>query len=266
MSKLKFTTIGQAKKLTGLSYIGGINVSGKIIKARKVNKTITYCVYLAPESTSGYNVCSHSTPECRKGCLATSGRAAIEIWSHSNMIHDCRVKKTKLFHEEQEFFMQWLMAEINSHSKLAIANGYDFAVRLNGTSDIDWASLKINIFDAMPHINFYDYTKNPNKFYNKPENYSLTLSYTGRNWDKCKELLDNGFNVAMVFNSPSHKPIPTSFEGYKVIDGDITDLRIKDEAGIIVGLHWKKIADAKLNDEVRNSCFVVQLDDKRVGY
>ncbi len=269
MAKLKFTTIGQAKKQTKLSYIGGINVSGKIIKARKINKTITYCVYLAPANTSGYNVCSGSTPECRKGCLATSGRAAIELWSNNNQIHDCRIKKTKLFYEQPEFFMQWLMAEIQGHYKLASSHGYDFAVRLNGTSDINWANVLHNgknIFDTMPHINFYDYTKVASKFNNKPSNYHLTLSYTGRNWEKCKVILEVGYNVAMVFNIKQQQPLPTMYQGYKIIDGDITDLRVKDEAGIIVGLHWKKIADPKLNEEVKNSIFVVQLQDKRCKY
>jgi hypothetical protein len=269
MNDLIFTTIANAKKQTNLSYIGGINVSQKIIKGRKVNNTITYCVYLAPAKTSGYEVCPNATIECKKGCLATSGRAAIELWSGSNQIHDCRINKTKLFFEQQTFFMNWLIAEITSHYNRAKKLGYEFAVRLNGTSDIDWANVKLNgknIFEIFPAISFYDYTKNPKKFENKPSNYHLTLSYTGKNWEKCKELLGLGVNVAMIFNIPNHKGLPIIFDGYKVIDGDITDVRVKDETGIIVGLHWKKIADAKLNEEVKNSCFVVQPNDIRITH
>ena len=76
---MNFTTISKAKKETGLSYLGKINISAKLAKNGKVNHQYTYGIYLAPANTSGYNVCSHSTPECRLGCLATSGRAGMEI-------------------------------------------------------------------------------------------------------------------------------------------------------------------------------------------
>ena len=72
---MKFTTIQQAKIQTGLSYLGNINISAKMIKNKKINHEYTYLIYLSPAKTSGYNVCTHSTNECRLGCLATSGHA-----------------------------------------------------------------------------------------------------------------------------------------------------------------------------------------------
>ena len=85
---MKFTTIAQAKKETGLSYLGGIATSAKIDHSRKYSHQYTYGLYLAPANVSGYNVCSHSTSECRLGCLNTSGRAGIEtnctkLWAKS---------------------------------------------------------------------------------------------------------------------------------------------------------------------------------------
>lgn len=108
---MEFTTIGNAKKLTGLSYLGGVNISQKIVKSQKVDKVMTYCLYLAPAKTSGYNVCPFSTPECRKGCLATSGRAKVELLSGISNIQNCRINKTKLFFEQQTFFMYRLILQ-----------------------------------------------------------------------------------------------------------------------------------------------------------
>lgn len=261
---MKFTTISNAKKQTGLAYLGGVNLSAKMIKNMKYSGTYTYSLYLSPANTSGYNACSHSTPECRRGCLATSGRAAIEIFSGINTIANARIKKTRLLFEHQEFFMQWLIADIEYHLKRAYQKGYKFSVRLNDTSDIDWANVKFNgqnIFEIFPDVQFYDYTKNHNKFENKPTNYHLTLSYTGRNWDKCKEVLAKGFNVAMVFNVKKETELPAKFDGFDVVNGDLTDNRIDDAKGVIIGLKWKRIADREAEKDVLNSCFVVSKDN-----
>ena len=138
---MEFTTIAAAKRLTGLSYLGGISTSAKISHSKEYSHQMTYGLYLAPASTSGHNVCSHSTPECRMGCLNTSGRAGIEIFSGHTMIQDCRVKKTKLFFDEPDFFMSWLIAEIKTAKAKAARKGYYFSVRLNCTSDIDRANV-----------------------------------------------------------------------------------------------------------------------------
>jgi len=43
-------------------------------------------------------------------------------------------------------------------------------------------------------------------------------------------------NVAVVFRN---KILPETYLGYKVINGDKTDLRFLDEKGVIVGLYAK---------------------------
>lgn len=261
---MKFTTRGAAKKQTNLSYLGGVNVSQKIIKSQKIDNVMTYCLYLSPAKTSGYQVCPFSTPECRKGCLATSGRAKMELRGGIDKIKNARILKTRLFFEQRDFFMDWLIAEIKAQFNLATKKNMGFVVRLNGTSDIDWQNIihnGKNIFEHFPNIQFYDYTKEYGKFKNIPQNYHLTLSYTGRNWDDCVKVLNNCGNVAMVFNIPDNKPLPTTFAGYDIIDGDITDMRVKDARGIIVGLHWKNIADKDINIEIKESIFAIQQDN-----
>lgn len=257
---MKFTTIANAKKQTGLSYIGGVSTSAKIMHSQEFSHQHTYAIYLSPAKLSGYQVCSHSTPECRLGCLNTSGRAGIEEFSGQSMIKNCRIKKTQLFFEETNFFMQWMIAEIINYRKRAARQGFFFSVRLNATSDIDWSKVYVNgknIFQIFHDVNFYDYTKNAGKFVEKASNYHLTLSYTGRNWNLCEVALQQGYNIAMVFNVKHESQLPLTYRGYQVINGDLTDYRIDDAKGIIVGLKWKRIANRIAEKQVLNSCFVV---------
>ena len=260
---MNFINRAKAVIQAGFTYIGAVNPSSKAKKNETVSGQHTYMVYLAPAKTSGYNVCSHSTPECRRGCLATSGRAGMELNAKKKVtrIEQARLKKTRLFYEQPEFFMAWMIAEIKAKQALAEKKNMGFSIRLNGTSDIDWQNVKVNgksIFEIFPDITFYDYTKNPNKFIGKPDNHHLTLSYTGRNWKACDAVLKQGVNVAVVFDVKRASDIPATFRGYDVINGDITDYRVDDAKGIIVGLKWKHIADKEAEAEVLNSCFVVK--------
>lgn len=267
MEIMNFKSIADAKRQTNLSYLGSINASAKLLKSGKVSHQYTYGLYLAPAETSGYNTCSHSTKECRLGCLNTSGRVAVEEFSGRNTILNARIKKTKLFYEQPEFFMQWLIADIEAKQAKAQKDGYFFSVRLNCTSDIDWQNVRVNgqnIFEIFPDVSFYDYTKSNLKLINIAPNYHLTLSYTGRNWNACKTALKNGINIAMVFNVKKESELPTEFAGYNVVNGDLTDFRISDAKGIIVALKWKRIANRQVEKQVLNSCFVVNpLTDNR---
>jgi hypothetical protein len=260
---LQFTTISQAKKDTGLSYIGGVNLSAKMLHSKKESHQYTYIIYLAPAKESGYQVCPNATKECKMGCLATSGHAGMELQAGTDRIKNARIKKTRLFFEHNEFFMEWVIEEIKKARAKAQKDGFYFSVRLNGTSDIDWQNAMFkgyNLFQIFPDVQFYDYTKSVKKYVNKPDNYHLTFSYTGRNWDKCKALLEDGNNVAIVFNVKSEKLLPAMYKGYKVINGDLTDYRINDAKGIIVGLKWKRIGNKEAEKQVLNSCFVVKPD------
>lgn len=257
----QFTSTANATKETGLSYLGNINSSAKTVKSKKVSHQYTYAIYLAPAKQSGYNLCSYSTHECRLGCLVTSGRAGMEIKAGLSKIHNCRVKKSRLFMENQDYFMAWMIAEIKRYKAKAEKDGFYFSVRLNATSDIDWDRVIYKgdtIFEIFPDVAFYDYTKNSHKFYKMPANYHLTFSHTGYNWTNCVALLKKGYNVAVVFNVKDEKDLPKTWRGYKVINGDLTDYRISDGKGIIVGLKWKNIGDTEVNEQIKKSMFVVQ--------
>ncbi len=259
MNTMKFTTIGNAKKVTGLSYLGSVASSSKIAKGLKYNE-MTYILYLAPAEQSGYNVCPGSTAECREACLTESGHNRIDV--KKNAINKARIKKTKLFFEHREFFMGWLVTEINKARNDAFAKGYTFSVRLNGTSDIQPTLFKFNgkvIFDVFNEVTFYDYTKVANRFklLNKYSNYDLTYSFSGYNMLQSLELLENNKGrVAMVFEG---KQLPKSFMGYKVIDGDEYDMRHLDETGVIVGLKFKFV---RTKIDTAHNKFIIPMDSK----
>jgi len=249
---MKFTTLAAARRLTGLSYLGGINKSVKHLKAGKFGE-LTYALYLAPAKTSGYEVCPGRTKECTLLCLNESGLNTMVQSIKGDVINDSRITKTKLFFEHREFFMEWMIAEIKAAQRKAIRMTYAFSVRINNTSDISPEDFQLNgqnILQMFPEVQFYDYTKVASrvdlmKIY---KNYDVTFSYTGYNLTACQEMLLNKIRVAVVF-----KNVPENFMGYPVIDGDENDLRYRDEA-VIIGLKYKRVR-AKLNTNVK---FVIQ--------
>ena len=129
MSTMKFTTLKNAVKEGGVSYIGNVSSSAKIIKNEKFNE-LTYIIYLAPANLSGYEVCPMRTEECTKGCLHESGHNKIDV--KKNRINNARITKTHLFFQQREFFMDWVYAEIKRYKKQADKRSMKFSVRLNG--------------------------------------------------------------------------------------------------------------------------------------
>lgn len=254
---MKYTTLGSAKKLTGLSYLGSVGLSSKMAKGLKYNEA-TYILYLAPADSSGYEVCPLRTKECTLACLNESGRNKIDV--KENRINNARIKKTKLFFEDREFFMGWLIDEIRREKKKAESVGMTFSVRLNGTSDLDPTTFKLdgkNILEWFPETMFYDYTKIKKRFnlLEKYPNYDLTFSFSGHNMADCIELLDTKKGrVAMVFEG---NKLPIQWNGYEVIDGDLYDMRYVDDEGVIVGLKFKKVRN---KIDLKNNKFIIPMD------
>ncbi len=241
------------------AYIGGVNLTAKIAKGEKINMA-TYAVYFAPYNLSGHNVCAKATKECIMGCLNTSGRVKMDA---KNIIVNARINRTIAFYEHREKFMNLLVNEITLAKNKAKRDNMEFAVRLNGTSDLSPEIFKFfgqNILEVFPDVQFYDYTKilNRSRLVTKYPNYHLTFSYTGNNWDECETALSQGINVAAIFDTKKGKALPETFNGYKVIDGDLTDYRPLDEKSSIVGLRWKHIKDKVNNIAIQNSRFVIK--------
>jgi hypothetical protein len=248
-------------KAHGFSYLGSINSSSKIAKTDKVLDIDTFVLYLAPASLSGHNVCAKATKECITGCLNTSGRAKMQ--KSYITIMNARINKTKFFYDNREQFNAVLFNEVKLAKGRTERKGKNFAVRLNGTSDLNPVLFKHegkNILETYPDVQFYDYTKILNRIEvaKKHANYDLTFSFTGHNWSDCLIALENNVRVAVIFDIKAGQPLPETFNGFTVIDGDKYDYRPLDGKNVIVGLRWKNIANKQANTEIRNSPFVVQ--------
>lgn len=231
--------------------------NAKTIKGEKLGY-MTYILYMSPftANSKGINVCSHASKGCADSCLVGSGFGGM----YEN-VNKGRVAKTEYFLSSRVEFMFQLKSEIEKaikkHEGKAIVT-----FRLNGTSDLPYEKYKVfeggkNIFEMFPDVQFYDYTKNYLRFDKVlPSNYHLTFSRSETNHEKAMELLKRGFNVAMVFDK-----LPSTFEGFEVINADLDDLRFLDKKGVICGLKYKKMTGkggAEKNKVAFESGFVIR--------
>ena len=198
----------------------------------------TAILHLAPYKLSGKNVCPKASKECAAACLNTSGRGQM------GSVQKARLNKTNYFWTNKNAFLWDLSREIEQLKKRARNQGYKFAVRLNGTSDLPWHRMKLdgggNLMQLHPDVQFYDYTKVLNYLDHDLKNYHITFSDSGRNDADLIAAMDKGANVAIVFQDllPKRWRIShgTSCNDRRVINGDKHDLRFKDPSGVIVGL------------------------------
>jgi hypothetical protein len=203
-------------------------------KTRKGQKMgwLTAILYLVPAGQLGTkNLCPWAGA-CKQACLFNQGRGKM-----SN-VQKGRLRKTKLFEQDPQQFVDILASEIKKAVFWSASQGFRLSVRLNGTSDVAWE--KYGIQDRFPHVPFYDYSKGSHRIEKYlagklPENYSLTFSRDEQNGAKAASLAKRGANVAAVFR----EKLPEEWQGLPVLDGDINDLRFLDPAGHIVGLKAK---------------------------
>lgn len=189
----------------------------------------TAVLHLAPASMSGFQVCSFRSPGCEAACLHFAGGA-----HYQSRKDQSRIAKTQRFFKDRDGFMDQLVKEIAAHVRKMDRMGLRPAVRLNATSDLPWERIKGNPIEAMPEVQFYDYTAIPNR--NVPDNYHLTFSLKENNEQAAQAALDQGLNLAVVFPTAD---LPDTFWGLTVIEGDETDFRPGDPTPCIVGLKAK---------------------------
>jgi len=205
----------------------------------KMNKSgrPDYCLSLSPARTSGHNVCPFSTPTCRGGCVAFSGRGLGP--AAGGTVMSWRSLKVKFLVEDRDAFCTLVRKEL----ELAARRHGKMAVRLNTFSDIPWEEVAPWMYD-IPEVQVYDYTKWPDR--KSTSKYHLTFSASDRTTDdQLVAKLTAGQNVAVVFdvlhrqNGDWQHELPAEFLGFPVIDGDKQDTRYDDPPGVVVGLRIK---------------------------
>jgi hypothetical protein len=190
---------------------------------------------LAPYTLAGVgNLCAHASPLCAAACLNTAGRGDL------NSVQRARIAKTRLAfgqHAQREAFISLLVYQLERAERKAARTGRKLCVRLNVLSDLPWENLAPWLFNRFRDVQFYDYTKVAARLGHTPANYDLTFSRSERNETTVRDVLASGFRVAVVFNHRA--PMPETYQGAPVIDGDATDLRFMDSPGVVVGLKAK---------------------------
>lgn len=222
----------------GCASLPSINADAKTAKGVKRGH-LTGILYMLPSD----RLCPMSTiAGCREPCLVHAGRAA--TFQSINMVRKAR---TDFYQADRAAFMALLRLEIAAMVRRAQREGMTPAVRLNGTSDVNWANVTdpaddLSMLEAFRSVQFYDYTKSPSilRAAAGEPNWHVTASYSEAS-AQYRDLITAAAgkyqaNIAVVFRS---KALPARYLGRPVISGDDTDLRFLDPQGVVVGLYAK---------------------------
>lgn len=230
-------------------YSSDIELTNKNAKIKKLDKNIMASntkmqknkkenylskgINLAPHSTNGFNefdVCPKASSHCRENCLGK--RAGGNRYPRALA---AKIMRTHFLALHPEHAIRLMDNEIEMHKNLAKKKGMTPSIRLNVTSDFSWEHHARDLFDRHKDVQFYDYTKLPNRVGHKnlPKNYHLTLSHTGTGHAESNDAdvistLERGHGVSMVYQrgkkSPTHVEDVRTGKRYPVVDGDSDDM------------------------------------------
>jgi len=233
MTTTKTTTTPKIKKLLSDGFTNA--------KTKK-NSLKTFILYLSPytQNSFGKNVCANATNGCIDSCLFTAGMGVFST------VQKARIAKTDYLLSDKEGFLAQLAKEILYQYAKAKRNGEQIAVRLNGTSDLDFFTLlqkyaQLDVTKLADHVHFYEYTKNINyiKRWEGSPNITYTFSKSETNSSLIPAAIAYGANVAAVFRNDL--PATYNIGGIEipVIDGDTSDILMIYNRGKIIGLRAK---------------------------
>lgn len=205
---------------------------------------LTAVVYMSPareafQEGDTRTLCPRATDACSAACLgAKAGRMIMAPVKAS------RLWKATLYLGARALWRELVEAEIRSFQRTAERAGLRPVVRIDGSTDTGEGAKLAALFLG---VTFYDYTKvvgRALRYVGSP--YHVTFSYSGRNLEEARTVLAARGSVAVVFSTAKGEALPTEWEGARVIDGDVSDLRFTDPSGpLVVGLRFKQAADRK---------------------
>ena len=208
----------------------------KLVKGEKLG-VLTAPLHGAPAWLSGYNACAGASPGCTDACVHFAGNPIYMPGKER-----ARIAKTKLYFEARAAFLVLLESDLIWLAAKAERLGFICGWRPNATTDIPYERVKIrgvNVIEFAKSLGIvpYDYTAIVKRAINKP--YHITFSRKENNDDDCLKVLRGGGNVAVVFGIKRGAPLPATWQGYEVIDGDLSDWRPGDKINVVVGLREK---------------------------
>ena len=250
-----------------------IETDAKTVKGEKYD-VLTGVLFLASADTASdptnadprlhsINVCPMAElARCKDPCLLTAGRGVMRN------VQAARVAKTHRFFVDRENFMADFVWSVQTLIRMAhrrsqvIGRPVIPMVRPNGTSDILWETVPVehggqtyaNLMELFSTTQWYDYTKIPGR--KVPANYDLTFSYSGvpAYFKVVSKALKRKMRMAVVFRHATEaNPLPKKFMGMRVVDGDDSDVRVRDPHGVVVGLYAKGRAKRDVSGFVVNN-------------
>lgn len=243
-----------------------LSSSVKVIKGEKVGYLTGICYMTPALKIAGINSCSHAIlGGCWDNCLVHSGQMS------SNVGIEARIDRLMLLIKNPALFFEILRREVIRLKRRARKFGYKTALRLNGTTDLDWTRILFegrSIFKHFKGLRCYDYTKNPNLAKNyKAEGVHITFSfYKKARPDQLEDLLRAGVNVAIAYRDRVPEFQIINSQAWPVLNGDDHDLRFLDRPGYIVGLKFKFATFSKdaaeKNRRALESGFIIRSTDQ----
>jgi hypothetical protein len=199
-------------------------------------------MFLSPHRASGrLNLCLNSTPSCRRNCLKSAGRLAMDSSQRAQKI------RTEFLADHPAQFFTVMLGEMEAGRKRAWKMNMKLVLRLNGLSDVQWHEW-FDLSAHFPTVQFSEYTKEEDAVDTRTNEYTI-LSYSERYTEDQVRVMKR--NVAVVFDGG----LPETWAGKPVIDGDLHDFRFLDPRGVIVGLRAK--GDA-IGGSARGERFIVE--------
>jgi hypothetical protein len=243
-------SLGHGKVSRGSALLGAPTDNAKTAKTSRPTFTLSFAPHrdaaaiLANEvpGLEDLNVCPWSTPGCRSVCVSYAGNGEYPV------VQRLRAVKTAFAATDPGAFLAILTDEISRVvDKYGAVN-----FRLNTFSDVAWERvLPAEIFGT---AGFYDYTKGGIKRYRAAAEvgYRLTLSVSERtNLATVDSWLAEGATAAVIFATKRGDALPAEWRGHRVVDGDISDNRLDDPAGSVVGLRAKGRLNYRKNENAR---------------
>ncbi len=214
----------------------------KLAKARKQG-WLARGISLLPGNKSGIELC----PD-RGACFAT----CIESSGHGTMpnVTRARMERARFFADHQDAFITLLHIDIERLVHSAKALKLRPACRLNVISDIAWEVVAPDLFTSFPEVQFYDYTKSPERARahrrgDFTPGYDLTYSWSEKASHQFGMAhLNGGGKIAIVSRySPIERyDLPNwlrQLNSQRFVDGDEHDLTFLHPPGSVIVLSVK---------------------------
>ena len=181
-----------------------------------------------------WNLCPMASRGCAAACLSRSGQSGMPAQQRAQIVRTAFLLARP--YDAGVIIGAEIRAALRAHGQVNL--------RLNVTSDIRWELFAPEMMSALAAagVHMYDYTAWSPAQRRASDDYSLTYSakepaHTSDTY--LAGILAAGGKVAVPFTTPRGAALPATFLGFPVIDGDKSDERRNDPAGVVVGLRAK---------------------------